>query len=97
MMRRQLFVDVGYLIALYDNTDKYHSKALEWSEKLPRQPRELVTTSAVLLEFGDGFCKEAHYDRTLKFLDVVLKDQSFVVYPVNRELVQRARDVRVKY
>ncbi|MCI5150618.1 MAG: PIN domain-containing protein, partial [Candidatus Electrothrix sp. MAN1_4] len=46
------FLDTSYLIAITHKQDQYHEKAAAVSKKLEK-PVRLVTTSAVLMEFGN--------------------------------------------
>jgi predicted nucleic acid-binding protein len=54
-MSKPLFVDTGYIIALINENDHYHRRALALSEKY--DGCQLVTTDAVLLEVGSALKK----------------------------------------
>ena len=54
-MSDPLFIDTGYVIALVNEHDLYHSQALQWAERYEGQP--LVTTDAVLLEVGNALSR----------------------------------------
>ncbi|SRR6266545_3321180 len=45
-------------------------------------PRKLVTTTAVLLELGNHFCKPGPFHRALPLLKSVLLDPAFVVVTI---------------
>jgi predicted nucleic acid-binding protein len=62
-MSKPLFVDTGYIIALINEKDDYHSQALALSEKY--DGHRLVTTDAVLLEVGNALSRIARQEASL--------------------------------
>ncbi len=56
-MPSPLFVDTGYVIALINHNDQYHSQALYWAKKYDSHP--VITTDAVLLEIGNALSRIA--------------------------------------
>lgn len=56
-MLEPLFVDTGYIIALINENDNYHKRALSLAEQCAGYP--LVTTDAVLLETGNALSRIA--------------------------------------
>ena len=56
-MKRLIFLDTGYLIALIRKKDKWHTAALE-SAKLYRGP--FLTTDLVLVELANSMAKLPH-------------------------------------
>jgi len=56
-MRDSLFVDTGYVIALVNQHDRYHSMALGLSDKFNASP--LVISDAVLMEIGNALSRIA--------------------------------------
>lgn len=56
-MPEPLFVDTGYVIALINEHDNHHAKALSWADRFEGYP--LVTTDAILLEVGNALSRIA--------------------------------------
>lgn len=56
-MFNPLFVDTGYVIALINQADQYHTQALQLAATYQDYP--LVTTDAVLLEIGNALARIA--------------------------------------
>lgn len=56
-MLEPLFVDTGYVIALINENDNHHRRALSLAERCSGYP--LVTTDAVLLEAGNALSRIA--------------------------------------
>jgi len=54
-MLNSLFMDTGFLIALVNENDQYHQKALRLADKFEGFPT--VITDAVLLEIGNALAK----------------------------------------
>jgi predicted nucleic acid-binding protein len=62
-MSNPLFVDTGYIIALINENDHYHTQAFTLSEKY--DDHRLVTTDAVLLEVGNALSRLARKQASL--------------------------------
>ena len=56
-MSNSLFVDTGYVVALINETDQYHQKALTLASKY--DTFAVVTTDAILLEIGNALSRLA--------------------------------------
>ncbi len=54
-MKPEIFLDSAFVIALSIETDSFHEKAVQLSEKLDNVI--LVTTRAILLEIGNALSK----------------------------------------
>ena len=54
---KPVFVDTSALIALGNKRDNFHSSAIRVRAELQEKKAEFVTTSAVLLEFGNAFSR----------------------------------------
>ncbi len=52
---KPIFVDTSALIALGNKRDTFHLPAIRIREELKQTNRQLVTSSAILLEFGNSF------------------------------------------
>ncbi|CDH44621.1 type II toxin-antitoxin system VapC family toxin [Candidatus Contendibacter odensensis] len=59
-MPEPLFVDTGYVIALINQNDQHHARALALSQRYEGHP--LVTTDAVLLEIGNALSRIARQE-----------------------------------
>lgn len=59
-MLKPLFVDTGYVIALINEDDQHHARAVVLSQHYEGHP--LVTTDAVLLEIGNALSRIARQE-----------------------------------
>ncbi len=90
----QVFVDTSYVIALLNRSDPHHAAAVDWREKLQSEPWEQITTTAVLLELGDGFAAKGRWDLLSPVLRAMCDDQRVSVVSVDVPLIHRARELR---
>jgi uncharacterized protein len=56
-MSDSLFIDTGYVIALINQTDQHHQRALQMADQYAGRP--IVTTDAILLEIGNALSRIA--------------------------------------
>lgn len=54
MQLDSLFLDTGYIYALFNTRDQWHQKAVEWQQKLALENFPLLTTEFVLTEIANG-------------------------------------------
>jgi hypothetical protein len=93
-MKKTLFLDAAFIIALLDTSDAYHGKAKAWRKRLRAEQHRLVTTWAVLFEAGDGFGKRGYWPRFRPVLEWVLTNPLAEVLPLTAELAKAARDLQ---
>jgi len=53
-MLKPVFVDTSAFIAMGNRRDFFHVTAIKAKEKLTQENRNLITTEAIFLEFGNG-------------------------------------------
>jgi predicted nucleic acid-binding protein len=83
-----IFIDSGYLYALHDKNDKYH-KAAQREYELAEKRRK-VTTSAVLLECGDGFSDRFNWSVFQSIMKDLQDDSLVEIVYVDRGWLDRA-------
>src|SRR6266849_4584065 len=89
-----LFLDTSFVIALFNATDPHHEQAKGWHETLLKDHRPRLTTTAILLELGDGFARKGRWDLISPFLAAVGDDPMVQIVSVDSSLLQRAREFR---
>jgi predicted nucleic acid-binding protein len=60
------FADTSFWVAVVDNRDAYHSKSIEWTQKLSGT---IVTTEAVLLETANTFSRPNWRSKVIGLID----------------------------
>jgi uncharacterized protein len=90
-MRRRIFVDTSFLVAVIDDTDKYHAKVRAYYKQLVRERWTLVTTEAVLVELGNALA-EPKWRRTVYIWlkDIQESGSIFTVLPATTQLLETA-------
>lgn len=90
----QVFVDTSYVIALLNRADPHHAVAVDWQGRLQSEPWKQVTTTAVLLELGDGFSGRGRWSLVSPVLEALWNDRRVLILPVDTPLIQEARELR---
>lgn len=86
-----VFIDTGFVIALFSSNDIYHATAQRWLAVLRQTRRQRVTTAAILLEIADGFIQKGRWHLVQSFLEAACEDPLTTVVPVDCRLLDRAR------
>lgn len=81
MNRNAVFVDTGAWISLLSQGDKYRNQALEVRQQLQALDCSLITSSAVVLEVGDGLSKRnlRHFSAPFRALLLAPKVEVVVI------------------
>ena len=87
-----VFVDTGYVIALLDATDVYHDAAMRWHKRVAQ--RAHITTTAVLMELGDGFSAPGDWELSRAFLAELARDPRVEIVEITRSVVDAAVHLR---
>jgi uncharacterized protein len=93
-MRRILFLDTSFVIALVDRTDRHHPAARSWNKRIRAAGWPIVTTLAVISELGDAFGKRGHWPRLAPIFDWLPDRPRVDAAPVTHELICSARDLQ---
>jgi uncharacterized protein len=94
MKRSPIFLDTGYFRAILDKDDRFHAVAAAWKSILDRNVRKLFTTTAVLLELGDHFCKPGPFETALPLIQSVLLDPKLIVVEIGKTHLDAALVLR---
>lgn len=93
-MSNSLFVDTGYVIALINQDDQHHQKALQLAGKYDRFP--VVTTDAILLEIGNALSRIARSEAAA-IIHHFQSAPEVTVIPLTPELMTDALNLYVKH
>lgn len=86
-MSNSLFVDTGYVVALINETDQYHQKALTLASKY--DTFAVVTTDAILLEIGNALSRIARKE-AITIIQYFQATPSVTVVTLAPELMNQA-------
>ncbi len=91
MMKKQIFMDTAFLIAVIDTSDKYHIPAAECYKKIVTEKWSVITTEAVLIETANGLSEIKWRQVTHKWITQIQKSKTiFKVIPVTTEILNKA-------
>lgn len=81
-----VFMDTAYLIALANRRDQLHIRALELEGRLATNGTRLVTTRAVLLEFGNEMSRRDRRATAVRLLTFAERDPRVEIVEVMSDL-----------
>ncbi len=91
-MPRKIFVDTGYVLALFNTSDEFHTQAKELKE-LTSQPNTVITTEAILLEIGNALSKQNLRKRCSAFIKGFYETGNIEVVPITTILIREGLEL----
>jgi predicted nucleic acid-binding protein len=89
-MTTPVFVDTSALIAIGNKRDAFHIQALGINDQLVRLNCSFVTTSAVLLEFGNAFSTVPLKPFAIMLIDAVMLSKKWTSIIVDENIISRS-------
>ncbi len=86
-MRRMIFLDSGYLIALIRKRDRCHAVALEAAELYPGP---FLTTDLILVELANSLSKPPYRKTVVTVIEKIQADNDTTVVPFASEGMSKA-------
>ena len=86
-MKKKIFVDTGFVLALLNTSDEFHSKAIELKH-LTHHPNKVITTEAVLLEIGNALSRRNLRQKCSLFINQFYEMENMEVVRVTTELIK---------
>jgi uncharacterized protein len=77
-VKKRIFIDTSYVIALVDERDQYHQEASKLADKYENCPA--ITTDLILLEIGNGLSRQFKEEAIEINLTPQLFNQSLGLY-----------------
>lgn len=87
-----VFLDTSYAIALVNERDQYHARALTLADEWMREGYQAVTTVGVLLEIGNALA-DGYREAAVALLDAIENDPKIRVVPLTNDLYHQALDL----
>lgn len=88
-MMKLVFVDTSALIAIGNKRDIFHCHALGVKDDLKRSKRDFITTSAILLEFGNAFSPVSLKSSAIKLIEAVIQSKKWKSIFIDEKLLNR--------
>lgn len=89
-MKRSVYVDTSWLVALIDKRDQHQPAAIELAGALAHDDAFLLSTDAVVLELCNYFARSRLRDEAIAWVDEIRGAAGWEIAPVDRALLQRA-------
>lgn len=83
----QIFVDTSFIVALVNERDQYHQRAVELVDQYDAQP--LVTTDSVLLEIANALSR-AYKAEAVQVIEDLLSSDNIEIVHLTPDLFDRA-------
>jgi uncharacterized protein len=93
MVRKQYFIDTGFLIALAAPRDQLHAQAALISQRVRDEEASLITTRAVLLELGAALSGLRHRETAASVLRAMEADLAVEIVALSDELYADALEL----
>lgn len=86
-MKKPLFIDTSYILALVNTRDEFHLQAKNVADQVDDK---LITTEAVLLEVGNALAKPQWREIAVETLEDMRSDDDVEILSVDSELFSKA-------
>jgi predicted nucleic acid-binding protein len=93
-MLNNIFMDTGFVIALVNEKDQYHQKALELADKFDGYPT--VITDSVLLEIGNALAKNFKL-QAIEIINHFYSSSEVTIIHLNPILLKKAFNLYQSY
>ena len=84
-----LFLDTGYIYALFNTRDQWHQKAVEWQQKISLENCPLLTTEFVLTEIANGLSAVKFREDASNIIHILQDDDLVQIIPATSELFSK--------
>jgi len=88
-MMKHVFVDTSALIAIGNKRDIFHCQAFGVKDDLKQSKRDFITTSAILLEFGNAFSPVSLKSSAIKLIEAVRQSKKWKSIFIEEKLLNR--------
>ena len=89
-MLTPVFVDTSAFIAMANKRDFFHVAAIKTKEKLKQENRNLITTEAIFLEFGNAFSAVALKPSAIKMMEAIRLSKKWTVIGIDEKIMNQS-------
>jgi predicted nucleic acid-binding protein len=89
-LKKAVFVDTAYLVALSNASDRHHTEAKVLAQTWSAERRGFVTTDAVLIEYANFFARSRLRGLVATTLGRLRAAQGWTIVAMDRNLLARA-------
>lgn len=88
-MKKSVFIDTAYLVALSNVSDRNHREAVALADSWNKERRSFVTTDAVMLEYENFFARSQLRGLTAKTVAQVRRTSGWRIVTLDSAIVAR--------
>lgn len=92
-MKNHVFVDTSALIAIGNKRDAFHAQAREVNDQLIQSNSFFVTSSAILLEFGNAFSTVNLKPFAIRLINAVMQSKKWKSIVIDENIMSRGFDL----
>lgn len=92
-MNNHVFVDTSALIAIGNKRDAFHAQAQEVNDQLIQSNSFFVTSSAILLEFGNAFSTVNLKPFSIRLIDAIMQSKKWKSVVVDENIMNDSFDL----
>jgi predicted nucleic acid-binding protein len=92
-VKRAVYVDTAWLVALIDQADDLHARALKLARELATAKAPLATTDAVLIELANYFARSPLRIEAISWIEQLRAASQWEIVPCDQQLVARAEQL----
>lgn len=92
-MKNHVFVDTSALIAIGNKRDAFHAQAREVNDQLIQSNSFFVTSSAILLEFGNAFSTVNLKPFSIRLIDAIMQSKKWKSVVVDENIMNDSFDL----
>jgi predicted nucleic acid-binding protein len=89
-LKKTVYVDTAWLVALIDVRDQHHGRALKLAETLAAEGASLLSTDAVVIELCNYFARSPLRAEAISWVEEIRVADGWEITPVDRRLLSRA-------
>ena len=92
-MKRTVFVDTSWLVALIDKRDQHQQAAVALAASLAERDTSLLSTDAVILELCNYFARSPLRTEAITWVDELRQAKGWEIAQIDRALLRRAEQL----
>jgi uncharacterized protein len=93
-VKKRIFIDTSYVIALVDERDQYHQEASKLADKYENCPA--ITTDLILLEIGNGLSRQFK-EEAIEIIDGFLSSEEVSIINLTPQLFNQSLGLYRKF
>ncbi|MGA7952224.1 MAG: PIN domain-containing protein [Gloeobacterales cyanobacterium] len=86
----EVFLDTTYAIALSNQADAFHQKAVQLADQIEAAGIFMVTTQLVLVKISNALSRQQHHEAAVSLLESIDTDPNIEIIPLSESIYHDA-------